>query len=146
MHFFDEAMDLVPADDQFQVKKMQYASPGFIRVAVHRPIAGLISRGVELVADRSSAANQEYTALGSYIRTNGLNNLKQDSEDWGKYDNELSTRTKRLLDALGVDNSVRLLSLVDRPFEAAKIARAIFVRLDILAGYQNADQIRLPRR
>ena len=145
VHFYKEVESFVPNKAQVNFEKIQYSSPGFMKFSLDRPTAEFVSHCVALVSKKGSESRKAYTSLGSYIRTNKLNTLKRRDAKWKSHDTELVRRTKRLLDSLDIENPAAVIGKAPRPFEAAKIARSIFKRLNILAQYQEDGLITLPK-
>lgn len=145
VHFYNEVEAIIPNRAQFSFQKIQYASPGFMRFSLDRPTAEMVSHCVGLISKKGSEARRAYHSLGSYIHTNKLNKLKRQDASWPSHKTELVRRTKRLLESLEIDRPTEVIAMAPRPFEAAKIARSIFKRLNKLANFQEDGLITLPK-
>jgi hypothetical protein len=149
MHFYRGLPNLVPAEDRAKVEALQYASPGFIRFSIHRPTASSLGKRIAKYLDRQSPEHQCISRLLGYIAENKLNDLREEHRnttdpEWERYNAELFSRTRELLESLEISEPQRLMPAMGSSFEVAKMTLSFTRRLSELTGFVRDGLVRFP--
>jgi len=147
MHFWDELLRYIPAEDYPTAMAMHYASPGFVRFKLDSGIAREVGRLVAKYSRDYEPIRNAMMNLYAVIRTNDLNNEKLGEDDpiWAKVNAELTKLTLVLLTKLELPSIREFLAAAERPFEAAKMSLAFARRLGVLVDLEDNRFVRFPR-
>lgn len=138
VNFFDDLYRLIPSPERAQVKRIKYASPGFIELKMDEGVANSIRNFVEDLNEPDSAAKKEYEEVRSILKRRGwLGKAKDDLELTDQDETMLLQFVTRLAETFGMRSYVdEIVAFANSdPLGAVKILLAYYRRLAGLADY-----------
>lgn len=138
VNFFDDLYKLIPANDRAEIKSIQYASPGTIKLRMDGDVATLIRSFVEDLNSPESVAQDAYKEARAFLRKKGwLGKAKDDLEMLAQDEASLMELVRKLSVAFGLGAQVQDVVAFSNsdPLGAVKILLAYFRRLSNLADY-----------
>ena len=143
--FYDSLRAAAPKDHRPHIVAIEYASPGYIELAVVVTVALNIRRIVDHVCSSIERANATYGKLYKAAMDRKL--LKVDARraqlDLERAELEFAEDvTRRLAGTMGLDLTDELQSLTANPVVRMKILFSLYRRVRDLSKLQNSEQIR----
>lgn len=146
MHFFDRASRSIPKEHKPSVSAIQYASPGFMRFALHVPTAMQVTQCLIEYKTKNTTLAPAYALLRQYIRDNKLNEIMSDDDPaWPMHEPELKRLTLALVKEFTTIDETDFLRACPRPFEAAKIASTFYGYIRELVDFEKEDRVLYPK-
>jgi hypothetical protein len=81
VNFFFSLFSRMPPEWRPQIRRIQYASPGFIELAGLIIVAGMVAKSVEQIVRTLGAAHQTYLQIQAGIRENRLSKLQANNKE-----------------------------------------------------------------
>lgn len=137
VNMFRELQNSIPANDQYELKKVYYASPGKIELNGKGVIFDALEEKVNTALSRSAVISERYKSLRDYMSEKGLLELSdQKVEVSAAMKAVIETRTTELSNALGLDYLNLLQQITnDHSVNVAKIVMAVSRRLKAASSY-----------
>jgi len=140
MHF-NRLIASIPTESRFDVRAVQYNSPGFFRFSADYDIAELVAISVEDV--RKKRTQKRFRELSKYIASHHLNDIVDpDSDEWGEHKSNLLAMTRALAESFRAIDPDNVIAGAERAFEAAQIVRWFFRRISEIESYEESGLVK----
>ncbi|MGF6526056.1 hypothetical protein [Variovorax sp. PvP013] len=138
VNFFDDLYKIIPSPNRAQVREIQYASPGFIKLKMDGEVATSISDFITTINQKDSDATTAYNDARATLRARNWLGKAKDDLDLSEQDvGMLIDLVNKLSNAFGL--SIQVEEIVQfagsDPLGAVKILLAYYRRLAGLADY-----------
>ncbi len=148
VHFYYGVKRIVGKKRQPEIKKIQYASPGFIELSTIQDVALNLGAVVASICGSITMINATYNRIYKGLRERQLNeisvekarlNLVQEHRDF------LHQSIDDMGQHLGLDDQERLIQASGNELRALKILLSMYRRIRIVARFQDDKKVRLPK-
>ncbi len=147
MHFFNEAMSVVPPVDRPSIDAIHKSSPGFVRFSLNTQAAQEVVQCVLDFKSEERLIDETNATLRRYIYHHKLNDIRDpESPEWDFYNGRLDPLSRALIRHFGAIDESRFMAMCPRAFEAAKIALAFVKYVRDLVNYERQGLITFPRQ
>ena len=148
MHYFKDASKQIPSEHRPSVLAIQVASPGFMKFKLHGDTAREVNQCISDFKNNNVNMSRAYGDLERYIRDNDLNEKKEAVTEprapiqWEKHNGFLQEKTIEILKEFTAVSEPDFFKSCSRPFEAAKIAMAVYRIVRELNKYEKDGLVR----
>jgi hypothetical protein len=147
--FYNQLKWATPPNNRPTIQKIQYASPGFIELALSLPLAIKIAASVASVAGAIGTCNKVYNRIHVDLQNRKLLRLEVEKKKLDLTRDEIaliSHANTEMAHLLGLSSPDAILTRTDNPLVSLKILLSIFRRVRILADYKNKGKADLAQR
>lgn len=137
VNLFRDLVNVTPANDQFELKRVQYASPGKIELNGNGQIFDLVEKRIKSVVSDGKRLHRLYWNLYSFMSEKGLLDVSKAAPKVRNAElQKIDSKTQELLSALNLEIYSEIKALSEHnEVNAAKISLAIYRRLKSASSY-----------
>ena len=143
VHFYKALERGIPLGDSIRLEKIQYASPGYIRLSANKNISSATAEAIARFNLKTKKIADVSDSLYSEIRRLGLNQQEPEDAVRGFSDSPKLLRwISELIELLDIEKE-KILALTNNPFERTKIALAHHKRMKEFCDFLSSGKVRM---
>lgn len=138
VNFYNQLKYVTPKKDRPQIASIQYASPGWLEVALILSVAFSVERLVKSIANTIGHANDVYDRIVRGMSERKLLRLEADRKELQFKKDELEYVTsslEQMAELLGINNIEEINARTGHPYLSLKILLSLYRRVKTLTNY-----------
>ena len=146
VNFYDELYAAIPTESRPQIKRIEYASPGFIELGAVLLLVTQIDRVLTTAFKSWDKIDRIYDGIQKRMRKRRLAGINLKDRERKLEEDDLKfciEKCKELSEALGLENPAALNKLTGDPLASLKILMAFYRRLRELVSFVEAGKVKI---